>query len=194
MDPVLGRFMQSDPLGISQTIYRKNEAGSTPEMWLDRHPRAQYGSGMNICEYAKSTPHLYVDPTGRDSTLITALSALAACGVCGKAFYNYANSAYPDKSDKWKHCYVSCKVASYCTTACAAAAGYAKELRDLTVGAAYKVCVSQLGRAHPVCEWLLLQGPGTLLDSILDGVADVIGIRCSRGLDTCRCCCTMAGL
>mgnify|MGYP000630151935 CR=1 FL=1 len=40
--------------------------------------------------------------------------ALAAAVVCGYAFYNYAMDNYSHKGDKWLHCWVSCKITTWC--------------------------------------------------------------------------------
>ncbi|NIM16380.1 MAG: DUF4157 domain-containing protein [Candidatus Aminicenantes bacterium] len=48
-----------------------------------------------------------------------------------QAIYAYNRARQSNKSDAWKHCYVSCKIATYCGDIPSAALGILKELMDL---------------------------------------------------------------
>ncbi len=96
-------------------------------------------------------------------------AGVAAAILCAYAFYVYALDNFPDKSDKWKHCYVSCKIASYCGgDAVALIVGAGKEGLDAICDAYGKGCEAEF----------------------MDFVADLEGIGCSHvPLLPCTTCC-----
>jgi hypothetical protein len=58
-------------------------------------------------------------------------AALLAVGACAFGFYSYALYHYGHKSDKWLHCYTSCKIATHCGGgAVALLIGAGKEVLD----------------------------------------------------------------
>lgn len=68
-NPELGRFMQRDPLGTAiqaPAIVSRNHSSITYTE-RDRSPSIQYGDGMNLYQYQKSAPIVYLDPTGYKS-------------------------------------------------------------------------------------------------------------------------------
>jgi len=86
-------------------------------------------------------------------------AALVAAVLCAYAFYEYALDNYTDKSDKWKHCWVSCKIASYCGgDAFALIIGAGKEGLDAICDAYGKGCKAEF----------------------LDFLADVVGVGCAN--------------
>ncbi len=54
-DPGTGRWLERDPSGLAQGIAR----------------RAQYGDGMNLYQYVRSSPGRFLDPSGLDAWEIT---------------------------------------------------------------------------------------------------------------------------
>jgi len=103
-------------------------------------------------------------------------AAIIALALCIKYHYDQALDDYPNKSDKWLHCFVSCKITTWCGTpvvgdVVALIAGAGKEIADY------------------ICD--ALGGPcGAEME---DFIADVEGIACGyRLLDSCEDCCDQA--
>ncbi|WP_432799443.1 RHS repeat-associated core domain-containing protein [Poriferisphaera sp. WC338] len=146
-NPRFGSFMQRDPLNNTQ-------AGGG------------YQDGINLYQYQKSQPLTLVDPSGESPIIIGGL-AVGAVALCGYAFFEYTHRTYGNTSDKWKHCYTTCKIASYCGGKPAAIlGGLAKETRDL------------LTRSHGFKE------------AFWDSVANAAGLACAdRWFCTCKDCC-----
>ena len=88
MHTATGRFVQRDPLG--------------------------YVDGMNLHQYAISSPHVYTDPTGEI--------------VCSWLFSEIAHSKYSNSKDKYKHCWVTCMATRYCGPGDSLPAGILKNL------------------------------------------------------------------
>jgi len=105
--------------------------------------------------------------------LVVLGGVLLAAVLCALPFNNYAMDHYSSRSDKWKHCWVSCKITTYCGTpligdVVAILIGAGKEALDY------------------ICD--VLGGPcGAEWE---DFVADVDGIGCGmRITESCVSCC-----
>jgi len=105
LHPILGRFLQRDPIG--------------------------YLDGMNLYEYLKSVPCINHDPLGKNipGAAEAIVLAAAAC-IAPFALTMQAQKAATWSNDKYAHCVVSCQISKACGTLIAAAAGYGKELKD----------------------------------------------------------------
>lgn len=89
-------------------------------------------------------------------------------GACAWHYFDYALNNFNDKSDKWKHCWTSCKISSYCGgDAVSVVLGAAKEGADF------------------LCD---LRGLGCKAEWA-DFVADMKGVGCSWGKSSCASCC-----
>jgi hypothetical protein len=96
---------------------------------------------------------------------------VAAALACVYPFYTYALDHYGSKGDKWQHCWVSCKVGTWCGgPVVAILAGAGKEVLD--------AAGDQLGY-HSVADWQ-------------DFVADLEGVACVLSTDSCYSCCSQA--
>lgn len=110
------------------------------------------------------------DKVQKSPALVAGIGAavLAAVG-CSFLFYNYALDNYSSKSDKWKHCWVACKIASYCGgDAVAIILGAGKEVVDA------------------ICDYYGYKCSAEFLDF----VADLEGAACSHvpALPCTTCC------
>ncbi|TET46807.1 DUF4157 domain-containing protein [Candidatus Aerophobetes bacterium] len=100
------------------------------------------------------------------------LGAFVAAAACALAFF-IAGMRKTGKSDKWKHCWVSCKIGTWCppipviSQVISALVGAAKEVADIVIGAA----------------------------QMRDFIANLEGIECSaRYFTSCESCCNAKGL
>lgn len=99
--------------------------------------------------------------------------ALVAAVLCSYAFFEYALNNFPDKNDKWKHCWVSCKITAWCGgDAIALIIGAGKEGLDAICDAYGKGCKAEF----------------------MDFLADVEGIGCGNiPFLPCTTCCDNSG-
>ncbi len=123
-----------------------------------------------------------------------AVAVLALAVACGLPFHQYAMANYGHKTDKWRHCWVSCQMSRTCGTALTQVAGLGKELRDRAV-AAYCSIHTTAG----ICQG----GQGDFWDSIQDLVANqecivweshLIGPLPRLWRQGCADCCDASGL
>jgi len=85
-DPAIGRYIQSDPIGLA--------------------------GGINTYAYVDSNPLSRADPTGQ---IWPAIGGMVWIGQCSLVAYKLASDAYPNPADdKKKHCYASC-ILNKCT-------------------------------------------------------------------------------
>ena len=85
-DPAIGRYIQSDPIGLA--------------------------GGINTYAYVGSNPLSRADPTGQ---IWPAIGGMVWIGQCSLIAYKLASDAYPNPADdKKKHCYASC-ILNKCT-------------------------------------------------------------------------------
>lgn len=117
--PRTGRWLQPDPLGTTPN----------PQTGNSYAPLTQYKDGTNIYAYVGNNPVMYRYDYGTSAGYI-ASGILVAAYMCAKPFYDQAMDRYPNRSDKFRHCLVSCQVAKTCGVAFAQLAGLGKELRD----------------------------------------------------------------
>jgi hypothetical protein len=115
--------------------------------WLNRDPINEPGHGPlvsgpvsvltlpeenNLNGFVRDNPISLHDPDGRLVGYIIAAIA-AATYACAKPQYDLAMSRYEDSGDKFKHCWVSCRISKSCLGAFAELAGLGKEARDSVI-------------------------------------------------------------
>jgi hypothetical protein len=126
--------------------------------------------------------------------LLAALAVLAAVVACGLPYHQYALRTYGHKTDKWRHCWVSCQMSKTCGPALTELAGLGKEVRDRAV-AAY--CDYYPGSS--ICRG----GHGDFWDSLGDLAANqvcipwetfFVGPIARLWRQSCKDCCDASGL
>ncbi|MCU0541836.1 MAG: DUF4157 domain-containing protein [Oscillatoriaceae cyanobacterium Prado104] len=126
--------------------------------------------------------------------LVIAAGIIAAIAACASPWYFYAMRTYSGKTDKWRHCYVSCQMSKTCGPILTELAGLGKEIRDRAV-AAY--C------GDNQTSWLCQGGHGDFLDSLRDLAANqtciaweaaIVGPLARLWRESCFDCCNRAGL
>jgi RHS repeat-associated protein len=170
--PALGRFISRDPIG--------------------------YTGGINIYAYTHGNPLAMVDPHGDNPVLAAVLALVVAVDACAYPQYLAAHSRYLSKSDKWRHCWVSCRISKTCGGIITEIAGVGYEIIDQTRRA---TCAAFPNL--PFCD----QEHGDLWDSLTDIMANqqcigwesiIIGIPGawigSLCRQSCEDCCTSKGL
>jgi hypothetical protein len=96
-------------------------------------------------------------------------TGIAGAAICAYPFFSYALDNFPSKSDKWKHCWVSCKIQAYCGDAAGTAL---------------------VGAGKEVVDWICDQFGGGCKAEWADFVADVNGIMCGNDwFRSCASCC-----
>ncbi len=153
--------------------------------WVNRDPIEEEG-GVNLLAMTRNAPVGSVDPDGR-SAIILGGFAVVAVALCAEGIYKYTMAQRGDETDKWRHCYATCKIARYCGGPQAAMlAGLTKEARDLLLDAAIAQGLLDEDR------W----GPGNdLRGAFADLLANLDGLGCAgRFWQSCSCCCTSKGL
>src|SRR5258708_2091366 len=96
----------------SASVRRRVNAPSIAR-WTAIDP-AWFLGGDNRYVYAKNSPVMISDPSGLLVPILIALLAAAIAG-CALPFHEYAHNHYGDSSDKFKHCWVSCRMSRACT-------------------------------------------------------------------------------
>ena len=78
---------------------------------------------------------MLVDSDGRaiPPAVIAAVALLAAAEACALPQAIAAANRYPDSGDKFKHCWVSCRISKTCGGSLAQVAGLGKEVRDRAI-------------------------------------------------------------
>jgi hypothetical protein len=84
------------------------------------------------------------------------------------ALFDYALANFSDKTDKWKHCWASCKINYYCG------------------GEAMSVV---LGAGKEGADWICDVFGGGCKAEWADFLADMKGVACSYGSSSCASCC-----
>jgi RHS repeat-associated protein len=149
--PVTGRWPNRDPLHElgHQTLVSK------------RSNRIRPADG-NLYLFVDNDPLSKTDPDGR-SPIIVGGAVIGIVAACAYPQYKAAFSRYEDSGDKFKHCWVSCRISKTCGGAIAQLAGLGKEARDRAV-AAY----CELFPDSEICQG----GHGDFWDSIDDIIAN----------------------
>jgi hypothetical protein len=99
-------------------------------------------------------------------------TGIAGALVCAYPFFHYALDNFPSKGDKWKHCWVSCKIQAYCGD---------------------EVGTALLGASKEAVDWICDQFGGGCHAEWADFVADVQGIMCGNDwFRSCANCCDSA--
>ena len=126
--------------------------------------------------------------------VVAAAVAIAAIAACAIPFYLYAMSNYGHKTDKYRHCWVSCQMSKTCFAQLAELAGLTKEIRDRAVAA---FCDIYPGSS--ICTG----GHGDFLDSLGDLAANqacipwetfFVGPLARLWRQSCKDCCDASGL
>ena len=112
--------------------------------------------------FVHNNPAGEVDPDGRNPIIVGG-AVIGFVAACAYPQYVAAFSRYPDSGDKFKHCWVSCRISKSCGAGIAEAAGVGKEVRDRAV-AAY----CELFPNSEICQG----GHGDFWDSLSDLAAN----------------------
>ena len=191
----------TNPYGFTAREYESGSIGST-YYYRNRYYLSALGifASRDIVEedivrgfrYVGNSPTMKGDPDGHSPVLVGTAAVAALIGivaVCAYPQYNAAFSRYPDSGDKFKHCWVSCRISKVCGGVIAELAGLGKEARDRAVGV---YCL--LNPDSEICQG----GHGDFWDSIADLAANQqcvgwesflgmqwIGALCRRSCEDC---------
>jgi len=128
-----GRYKESGAIS-NLHFYRNRYYGpdlgqftSRDAMWADIHR----GWG-----YVGNRPTMIGDPYGEAHPgVVVGVVAVAIVVACAYPQYTAAFDRYPDSGDKFKHCWVACRISKGCGGVISQVAGLGKEARDRAVGA-----------------------------------------------------------
>ena len=109
--------------------YRARYYDASLGRFLGRDPIGYEGSLWMLYSYTDENPLLRLDPSGNLWGYVGA-GLMAVVAACAKPQHDWAHERYGGKSDKWKHCWVSCRIAKSCGAAFSDFAGLGKEVRD----------------------------------------------------------------
>jgi hypothetical protein len=186
-DPLTGRWPSRDPIA--------------EEAFFERYTSAmKFSDKQAMKDEALKPAYLFVlnDPTngydvhGLAGPIIPIGIVVGVVVGCAYPQFKAAWDRYPDSSDKFKHCWVSCRISKTCGGAISQIAGFTKEVRDRLIAA---FCDQ-----FPDLE-LCQEGHGDFWDSLDDIAANnqCIGRESNFGLlggwigsifrDSCECCC-----
>jgi len=174
--------------------YRNRYMNSEQGRFISRDT-IDYSKTLEIYEYVNSSPVMKTDPSGEIAPVIVAAAAIVGVvAACALPFHLHALSTYGNKSDKWRHCWVSCEMAKTCGPVVTELAGLGKEIRDRAVAA-----FCDIFPESSMCQG----GHGDFFDSIGDLVANqkciawesaFTGFICRLWRQSCKCCCDAEGL
>ncbi len=188
------------PFGFS-TKYEDKESGlyyygyrfynPSTGRWLSRDPIEEKG-GLNLYEFVLNDPIAKIDALGNSPQGAALIGAIAVISSCALPYHVYALSHYGHRSDKFRHCWVSCKMSRTCGGMITEIAGLGKEVRDRAVAA---FC-----EKYPT-SGLCNGGHGDFMDSLADlkanqqcigweslvlgPVGGWIGAACRRSCEDC---------
>ena len=158
--------IQPKPLaGAITSVAQRQDINLLPVPISNRSTEAGKGASTSS---DSATPAVQASPA---AAAIAGAGVLAAA-ACAYGHYNYAMDNFRDKDDKFKHCWTSCKIATWCGgDAISALMGLSKEAIDKVCDYYGGACKAELG----------------------DIVADAEGIACSNvPLISCVSCCEEA--
>lgn len=147
--PSTGRWLSRDPIGEPgfQVLQATVQApiAATSSRWIARdtvgqiklkpignYPKRNSATDINTYGFVDNNPVGKVDPDGR-SPIIVGGAVIGAVAACAYPQYKLAFSRYPDSGDKFKHCWVSCRISKTCGAGISQLAGIGKEARDRAV-------------------------------------------------------------
>jgi RHS repeat-associated protein len=122
-NPTIGKWLSRDPIGElgHQTLLAK------------RSNRVLFGDG-NFYLFVDNNPLAKTDPDGC-SPIVVGEAVIGIVAACAFPQSKAAFNRYPDSGDKFKHCWVSCRISKTCGAGIAQLAGLGKEVRDRAVAA-----------------------------------------------------------
>jgi len=173
----LGRFVSRDPW--------RSDGPLNPQS-LDGYPT---GYSLYSAQFVPNS----LDPSGEaGATIPMAVASFGAFLVCMYPQALAAKRRYGHRSDKFRHCWTSCRMAKICGMVTSEVAGLGKEGIDSMVRT---VC-----HFYPKL-WICQQGHGDWLDSLHDILANqkcipfetavpLAGWVTSIFRESCECCCT----
>lgn len=127
----VARWPNRDPLGErgAEVLLRQN--GRVRPKYAELLP-----DGPNLYGFVHNDPVSLVDADGRaiPAAVVAAVAVIAAVEACALPQHKAAFNRYPDSGDKFKHCWVSCRISKSCGGAIAELAGLGKEIRDRAIG------------------------------------------------------------
>jgi len=146
-----GRWPSSDPL---------NELGQ--QTLTTKRMQLNLREEKNLYLFVMNSPANLYDKDGRLAGYVIAGIAAAAY-ACAKPQMDKVWRDYADSGDRFKHCWVSCRISKTCGAAFAQLAGISKEVRDRAV--------AEYCKSHPEAE-ICQGGHGDFMDSIGDLIAN----------------------
>ena len=154
--PNTGRWLNRDPI---------EERGAEVMLRQNGRVRLKYAEllpdGANLYGFVRNDPVSLVDADGRaiPVVVVAAVAVIAAVEACALPQHIAAFNRYPDSGDKFKHCWVSCRISKSCGGLIAELAGLGKEIRDRAIGV-----YCEMFPDSEICQ----RGHGNFWDSIQD--------------------------
>ncbi len=182
-DTETGRFLTRDPIGVNDGLASVRFLAIGLPVRKSFSVQKMYNDGMSLYEYANSNSILYFDTYGESTEGMTAIFTILRCGM---PYFTAAHIKYGDRSDKFRHCWVSCMIARDCGKVISLLGGLTKETRDLIAAGIQDKNMRDAA-----------------IDSLADMVANQVGLDCA-GPETwlagvgwitrwfrqsCECCC-----
>lgn len=158
-DPVTGRWPSRDPIGDEAFLKNLNLAESPLSItdYREQTDEPEYLMVHNELIGNYDINGLFNPALGATAAVVGILS------TCALPYHIVASTKYSDRSDKFRHCWVSCKISRTCGGYVAEVAGLGKEARDRAVG---ELC--RLFPNNPLCGG----GHGDFMDSLNDLIAN----------------------
>ena len=148
---LLGRWINRDPL---------HELGH--KILLEKQGHRVRPSDGNLYVFVDNNPLFKIDLDGRKSVIVVG-GVAGLLIACAFPQHQVAHKQYPSSHDKFKHCWVSCRISKTCGAGIAQLAGLSKEAFDRVV-AVY----CEFYPEREICQ----SGYGDFWDSINDLIAN----------------------
>lgn len=178
-NPATGRWLSRDPLHeLGHQTSSTKPVGNLQTM--DGNPFT----------FVDNDPLLKSDPDGR-SPITVGNVIVGMVLACAYPQFKAAFNRYADSSDKFKHCWVSCRISKSCGGPVAQLAGLGKEVRDRAVAAychqfpASEVCQGGHGSFWDSVQDIVANNQCMGWESRFGAVTGWIGALCRRSCEDC---------
>jgi RHS repeat-associated protein len=127
----IGRWLNRDPLGELGVELMSRQGGRVRHTYAELLP-----DGPSLYSFVRNNPVFLIDGDGRaiPPAVLAVIAIMAAAEACAVPQALTAHERFSDSGDKFKHCWVSCRISKTCGGLVTELAGLGKEVIDRAKG------------------------------------------------------------